>query len=210
MQVNHLHPDNALHLRQFDVRHWDDAPRESIEAERALSNAARRQAIGDVPPFVESAFGLLSGSMIHDIYGMRIMLGLPDRVVSTEIWRNGRAISFVLEYPEGFRCVASWVDLSNLWHFQESLEVYADAKRVLLSYPSGFTRSVLSRVVVEGVDDRGTSYTHEPQIDWDNAFLLELRHFYDCIANGAPNRASIASARDDVNLIINIIERYLA
>ena len=31
MQVNHLHPDNRLHLRQFDLRRFDDYPAAAIE-----------------------------------------------------------------------------------------------------------------------------------------------------------------------------------
>ena len=208
VQVNHLHPDNALHLRHFDVRHFDDVSQETIAAGRAPRDP-RRQAIGDVAPAVQRAFGVLSGSMIHDIYGMRLMLGLPERVVSTEIWRNGRALTFILEYPNGARCVASWVDLPNLWDFKESLEIYGDDKRVLLSYPTGFSRGALSRVIVQGIDEKGTTYRHEPNIDWDNAFVQELRHFYACIVDGVPNRASIESARDDVALIIDIIKRYV-
>lgn len=209
VQVNHLHPDNALHLAQFDVRQFNDAPREIIEAERAAQDAARRQAIGDAGTDAQRAFGLLSGSMIHDLYGMRIMLGLPDRVVSSEVWRDGRAITYTLAYPAGYRCAASWVDLSDLWDFKESLEVYGDRKRVMLSYPTGFTRGILSRVIVLGIDEGGTTYRREPAIDWNSAFVEELRHFHDCIVNGAPCQTSIASARDDVGLIIDIVRCYL-
>jgi predicted dehydrogenase len=210
VQVNHLHPNNALHLRQFHVELFDDAPADVVEADRAANRAALVEAIGEVTPDVAMAFRLLSGSMIHDLYGMRLMLGLPSRVVSTEIWRDGRAITYTLEYPNGARCVASWVDLSNLWDFQEWLEIYGDDKRVLLGYACGFARSVLSRVIVQGIDENGTTYKKEPNIDWDNAFLAELRHFHECIVDGVPCHTPIESARDDVQLIIDIIKRYLA
>ena len=208
VQVNHLHPDNALHLSQFDIRHFDDVPRDVLEAEQAKNAAARMQAIGDAGPDVQRAFGVLSGSMIHDIYGMRMMLGMPSRVVSTEIWREGRAITYVLEYPGGYRCVASWVDLVDLWDFKETLEIYGDGKRVILSYPTGFSRGQLSRVTIQGIDTTGTSYRSEPAIAWDNAFVQELRHFHACITTGATCHTSIASARDDIALIIDIIRCY--
>jgi len=208
VQVNHLHPNNALHLSQFDVRHFDDAPRDLIQAEQAKSTAARAQAIGNASPDAQRAFGVLSGSMIHDIYGMRTMLGMPSRVVSTEIWREGRAITYTLEYPAGYRCVASWVDLVNLWDFKETLEIYGDDQRVILSYPTGFSRGQLSRVTIQGIDATGTSYRSEPAIAWDNAFVQELKHFHACITTGATCHTSIASARDDIALIIDIIRRY--
>ena len=146
--------------------------------------------------------------MIHDLYGMRVMLGLPTQVVSTEIWRDGRAVTFTLAYPSGARCVATWVDLPHLWDFKETLEIYGDSKRVLLSYPTGFARGILSSVTVHGIDARGTAYRVEPAIDWESAFVRELRHFHQCIVDGVPCRTPVASARDDVALIIDIIHCY--
>jgi predicted dehydrogenase len=210
IQVNHLHPDNALHIGQFHVERFDDLPRDLLAAQAEVLRAAQREAIGDVPPHVARAFGVLSGSMIHDIYGLREMVGQPTRVVNTEIWRDGRAITITFEYAKGARGVASWVDLSNLWDFHETLEVYGDDKRVLISYPTGFARGVLSAVVVQGVDERGTSYRKEPAIDWETAFKRELRHFHAVITQGVPCRTTVESACDDIALIIDIIKRYMA
>jgi predicted dehydrogenase len=207
VQVNHLHPDNALHLRQFSLLRADDLPPGAREDLRAARSAARRQAIGEVSPDVESAFFTLAGSMIHDLYGLRVMLGAPSRVISAEVWNDGRAISAVLAYPGGARCVATWVDLPALWEFKETLEVYGDDRRVLLSYPTGFARGILSQVAVHGVDAGGESFRIEPAVAWESAFLRELRHFHDCITRGTPCRTSIESAREDVALIIEITKR---
>ena len=208
VQVNHLHPDNALHLRQFDVRRFDDYPAEAVQRTRAARAAAVHHAIGDASPALQRTFGLLSGSAIHDLYGLRVLLGMPSAVVSTEIWRSGRAVTFTLEYPSGARCVATWIDLPELWDFRETLEVYGDRQRVLLSYPTGFARGILSRVVLQGTDERGDPYRTEPAIDWESAFLRELRHFHECIVADVPNRTPLAAARDDISLIIDIVKRY--
>ena len=209
IQVNHLHPNNELHLRQFRIQRFDDIPKDPIRTRQAAKYATRKDTIGDVPQHVSRAFNLLSGSMIHDLYGMRVMLGLPTKVVSADIWRDGRALTYTLEYPNGARCVASWVDLPNLWDFKETLEIYGDDKRVILSYPTGFARGILSSVTVQGIDEGGTTYRKEPAIDWESAFVRELRYFYECIVNDAPCRTSIESARDDIALIIDIIKRYI-
>ena len=208
VQVNHLHPDNALHLRQFDVRRFDDHPAGAWERTQAARSAALRRAIGDATPAVQRTFSLLSGSGIHDLYGLRALLGVPLAVVSTEIWRDGRAVTFTLEYPGGARCVATWIDLPDLWDFRETLEVYGDRRRVLVSYPTGFARGILSRVVVQGTDECGSAYRTEPAVDWESAFLRELRHFHECIVTGVPNRTPLAAARDDIRLIIDIVRRY--
>ena len=208
VQVNHLHPDNALHLRQFDIRRFDDVSVQVVERTRAERSAAVRRAIGDVSPMVQRTFNLLSGSAIHDLYGLRVLLGVPSAVVSTEIWRDGRAVTFTLQYPDGARCVATWIDLPDLWDFRETLEVYGDRRRVLLSYPTGFARGILSQVVVQGTDEHGTAYRTEPAVDWESPFLRELRHFHDCIVARVPCRTPLAAARDDIGLIIDIVKRY--
>lgn len=208
VQVNHLHPNNDLHMRQFDVRRFDDVPAEAVAALRAQRKAADYEAIGDVPPHVASAFHLLAGSMIHDLYGMRTMFGLPTEIVSTEIWFDGRAFSMTLVYANGARCVASWVDLPELWDFKETLEVYGDRRRVIVSYPTGFARGILSTVTVQGIDAAGVTYKQEPALDWESAFVRELRHFHACITAGVPCRTPVASAKDDIGFIIDVIERY--
>jgi predicted dehydrogenase len=208
VQVNHLHPDNSLHLRQFRLMRFDDVPASAMEELRAARTAALHEAVGDVPGDVERAFFTLAGSMIHDLYGLRVMLGLPSAVVSTEIWNDGRAISTLLEYPSDARCVATWVDLPDLWDFQETLAVYGDRARVILSYPTGFARGILSQVTVQEIDLDGTTLRKEPAVDWESAFSRELRHFHECITCGTPTRTSVASARDDVALIIEIVNAY--
>jgi alpha-galactosidase len=217
VQVNHLHPNNALHLRQFRIQRCDDIPPGAYDAAHTAREKALHDAIGDVPNNVKGVFFLLAGSMIHDIYGLRVMLGMPSAVVSTEIWNGSRAVTIVLEYPQpptpfgkgdGARCVATWVDLPNLWDFKETLEVYGDDKRVIVSYPTGFARGILSTVTVQGIDADGTTFRKEPAISWESAFVRELRHFHECITDGIPSRTSVESARDDIALIIDIINSY--
>lgn len=208
VQVNHLHPNNDLHMRQFDVRRFGDIPVEVLDAAEAARKAAVFEAIGTVSPAVMQAFHLLSGSMIHDLYGMRTMLGMPSRIVCAEIWFDGRAFSMTLAYPNGARCVASWVDLPDLWDFKETLEVYGDNKRVIISYPTGFARGILSTVTVQGVDGNGVSYRQEPAIAWESAFMRELRHFHACIHDGETCRTPVALARADVAFIIDVIKAY--
>ena len=209
VQVNHLHPNNDLHLRQFNLKRFDDFPAEAVAQRQEARRVATREAIGDdVPGHVARAFSTLSGSMIHDLYGLRVLLGQPARVVSTEIWLGGRGISTVLEYPSGARCIATWVDLPSLWDFQETLEVYGDARRVILSYPTGFARGILSTLTVQEIDPTGTASSRQPAIDWENPFARELRHFHESITNGVPNRTPVADARNDIALIIDIIRSY--
>ena len=209
VQVNHLHPNNDLHVRQFRTRRFDDLPEAAIRQAQEARDAARSAAIGDVPPHVLTTFFSLAGSMIHDLYCLRGMFGVPSRVVSTEIWADGRAYSTTLEYPEGHRCVATWVDLPDLWDFHETLEVYGGSKRVIVKFGTGFSRTV-STVVVQEIDADGRTVRKKPAMDWENPFRRELRHFHDSIVNDTSNRSPIETSRDDVALVIDITKAYLS
>ncbi len=207
VQTNHLHPSNELHLSHFKVKKFNDLPPSMMEERREASRAARRDAFGDLFEAAESC-GIAYG-LIHDLYSLRTMIGVPSTVVSTEIWNDRRAITTILEYPNGARCVVSRVDLNKLWDFKQTLEVYSEDKRVILSYPTGFSRRVLTTLVVQGIDGDGNSFYKEPAIPWESGFTRELRHFHKCITEGIPSRSSIVDARHDTALIIDITKAYI-
>ncbi len=209
VQINHLHPNNSLHLSQFDVERFNDIPPEAFKTTAKARNRARSQAIGNVSPEAQRAFFLLSGSLIHDIYSLRVMLGSPSEVISAEVWSEGRAMSIVFAYPNGARCVATWVDLPDLWDFRETLEIYGDNKRVIVSYPTGFSRGILSEVTIHGIDTDGTTYTKTPAVEWESPFVRELRHFHACITQNETCYTSLESARNDIALIIDIVRCYV-
>ena len=207
VQVNHLHPSNDLHVAQFRTRRFDDVPPSAVAQNRAARAAAIHDAIGTVEPAIIRAFGLLSGSLIHDLYGLRALFGQPARVVGTEIWQDGLAVSTTLQYAPGFRCVATWVDLPDLWDFHETLEVYGSRKRVLISYETGFSRAH-SRLRIHGIDNSGSTYSTEPALDWESPFRRELRHFHACITRGDRPCSPISETGDDIELIIEIINAH--
>ncbi len=219
VQINHLHPNNSLHLSQFDVERFNDVPPDAFKPAGAAREKAQAEAIGDVlsqaglESHVQSkaqrVFYLLAGSMIHDIYSLRVMLGSPSEVISAEVWADGRGVSIVFAYPNGARCVATWVDLPDLWDFRETLEIYGDNKRVIVSYPTGFSRGILSEVTIHGIDPDGTTYSKTPAVEWESAFVRELRHFHACITGGETCHTSLESARNDISLIIDIVQCYV-
>lgn len=206
VQVNHLHPSNDLHVRQFRTRRFDDIPPEAAAEAQRVAEAAIDAAIGNVPKEASRLFGAVSGSLIHDLYGLRELFGMPYRVVSTEIWDG--AITTVFEYAAGHRCVVSWIDLPDLWDFRETLEVFGSNKRVQVSYTTGFQKGV-STITIHEVDEKGTTVRREPSMDWENPFRRELRRFHGCVVNGDVSRSPVQSARDDVALVIDIIKAYV-
>ncbi len=204
VQVNHLHTDNRHHLTNFRLRAADDLPASARDDLGARRRADCERALGVVSEDVRSAFFHLAGSMIHDLYGLRHLFGPPDRVASTEIWNGGLGITTVLSWDGGPRCAATWVELERIRHFRETLEVYGANRGVILSYPTGFSRGILSEVTVRGVDDDGQPFEQRPGIDWESPFVTELRHFHACITEDETCRTPLAEARHDVQLVVDI------
>ena len=202
-QVNHLHTDNRHHLAHFRLRSAADLPESALRERAAQRDADAARALGDVPGHVRSAFFHLAGSMIHDLYGLRHLFGPPERVAATEIWNGGLGISTILGWTGGLRCAATWVELERIRHFRETLEVYGPERGVILSYPTGFSRGLLSEVVIRGVSE-GEPFERRPAVDWESPFVAELRHFHACVTKGEVCRTPLAEARHDVQLVVEI------
>ncbi len=209
VQIHHYHTDNSHHLAQFRLHRAADLPDAAREASRVARAAELRQAIGDVAPAVEGAFFRLAGSVIHDLYGLRHLAGPAKRVLHTELWNEGWGINALLELEGGARSAVTWVELRSVRDFKETLEVCCDDGRVLLSYPTGFARGILSTVSVQDLDAEGHPVAHQPAVAWDSPFVRELRHFHACIRSGADPHTPLSAARHDVALIADIVRTYL-
>ncbi len=209
IQVNHLHPDNKHHLADFEYLVPTDFPASAARELGESTGELLREALGrEVQAHVSGAFHTLNGSMIHDIGNLHGMFGNPSRVVSTEIWAGGRAFSTVLEYENEGRAVATWVDLPELWHFRETLEVYGSRERILVSFPSGFARGLATRVTVEQIEGEGLASAKN--LEWHgDAFTNELLHFGECITGGTQPNTPGSELIEHVGLVRDIVLAYL-
>ena len=87
------------------------------------------------------------------------------------------------------------------------MEIYGDTKRVIVSYPTGFSGYPV-RGNIHGIDPDGTTYSKTPAVEWESAFVRELRHFHACITEGEPCYTALESARHDIALIIDVVRCY--
>ena len=208
--ANHVHTDNLLHTRQYDLLSFDDVPKShSDELARACS-AEIVEELGELPDDLLPVFFCLSGSVVHDLYSLRYLLDRPSRVLSATTYAGGSGITLTLEYPRGVRGIVNWIDLARVWHFDETLSVYADDRRVVLDSPTGFARGLVTGLTIEGVDADGASYRREPQVPWETAFRRELVHFYDCVVEGTPCRTPIADAGHELSVVADATRLMLA
>lgn len=210
VQIQHFHTDNRHHLARFRLLRGGEPDPAAREANRQARAVAVRQAIGEVPAEVEGAFFRLAGSLIHDLYTLRHLVGPATRVLHTDLWHDGWGIHTLLEHAGGLRTAATWVELFDVRDFKETIEVCADNGRVRLSYPTGFARGILSTLHLQELDGEGNPVGRTPAIEWESPFVCELREFHRCIRTGAQPRTPLEEARLDVELIIAITRRALA
>ena len=212
VQVNHLHPDNRVHLARFPLLRFDDVPSEVRIAAAAAERGRIAEALDyadpdEIPPAIEAAFFMILHSFIHDIGNLHGFFGPPERVVSTELWLDGAGFTTVLAYANGACAVCTWVDLPELPVFEETIEVYGSRERVIVSFPTGFSLGQPTTVTRLGMEADGQPYRTD--LSWhENPFQLELRHFRECIRTGreplTPGRDAVA----DIALVRDIVQAY--
>ncbi len=200
---------NEMFLEHYDIVRVDD-----IDAHEKNQLNQRRQdslqrAIGAQPEPVMRAYGKLLGLLIHDIYILDAAFGLPERVVSTDIWNGGGAVASILAYSDNLRCVVDTAAVPNLRVFDESMTVYAPDSVVSIVFPSPFLKNAAT--VVEEWRMDGSRYRESTTTaSYEEAFKLELIHFHDCIVNGKTPRTPAAGGRAQIALLIDMIKAYRA
>lgn len=205
VQVNHLHPDNSLHLREFKLLRFDDFPSDALAIIREEDDRLTREAIGAATPSESKAFHHILGSMIHDIGNLHGLFGIPTRVVSADIWREGGGITTTFDYPNDVRCVATWIDLPELRDFRETLEVYGSRERVIMSFPTGFSVGLGTEVTVQGMEADRTPWSKHVVVSHESPFLREIVHFHDCVVNGTTPETPGSDTVADIGLVRDII-----
>jgi len=144
-------------------------------------------------PELRLAFGLVTISLIHQIYMMYGLFGEPERVLHTDIWRDGFSIQSHIQYPDDFRVTLDWHFLSHLADYRETYDVYGNYDRVQLRFPSPYFRHFPSPITVmsgQGDMTQETTIT----VGYEEAFENELLAFYDNIQTGNTPISSVDDA----------------
>ena len=200
---------NELFLEHYDIVRVDDIDADARNRMQQLHQESLQRAIGVQPEAVMRAYGLMLGLSIHDIYILDGAFGLPESVVSTEIWDGGMAYASILAYPDNLRCVLDTALVRGLRVFDESLTVYAPDNIVSIVFPSPFLKNAAT-VVEEWGMDGGHYRESRTTASYEEAFKLELIHFHDCIVNGKTPRTPATDGRAQIALLIEMIKAYRA
>lgn len=199
-------PNDAF-LAHYDIQRVDDVDKNLLGKLNDENAESVRVAIGDQPEHVVRAYQLMLGLTTHDMTILHGALGLPERVVSTDIWANGLAYASIFAYPGDLRCVFDTGIMPGLRKFDETLTVYSKNKVVEIAFPSPFIKN--APTMVETWEMNGDVYqeTHA-QASYEEAFKEELRHFHACIEQGVEPETPLTEGRDDIAFLIQMIEAY--
>jgi predicted dehydrogenase len=143
-------------------------------------------------PHLRLAYGQLVGSIIHQIYTMFGLFGEPERVISTDVWREGFSIHSAIQYPNDVMCTLDWHFLSHLKDYREEYAVFGNYDRVFFDFPSPYFKNFPSPVTIQG-GERDLSWEKRVTVSHGEAFENELLAFYDNVVN---NKTPISSVQD--------------
>jgi predicted dehydrogenase len=185
-----------------------DVPQDVLARLRAESDALVREAVGEVPGWLQYAYvEVLLGSIIHDINALRGLIGAPEAVLSTEIWAEGNAVMSTFRYGPEVRGVLTWTFLDDVRNYREDLAFLATDGRVAINFPSPFLKSVPTPVVVETMEE-GVYTRREHQVNFEEAFKEELLHFHHCVTTGAAPLTGGAEGKADVAQAIAMFNAF--
>jgi predicted dehydrogenase len=122
---------------------------------------------------------------------MRGVMGEPDRLEFSNIRETGLTAIFTYGTTQ---CILAWVDLPGIARYEMELALYSPDRRLTLSFPSPFLRSMPTVLISETGEAKSPRSSRTKEItSFNESFKEELIHFHDCVTSG---REPVTSGRD--------------
>lgn len=173
---------------------------------------------GDLAPLVDEAladrkddttlrlaYGLMTISVIHQIYTLHGFIGAPTRVLHADFWRQGMSMHILLAYPNDVRCVINWQHVPYLNQYHEEYGFYGNSRRVRFVLPGPYYRHFPSPVTIQGGDGE-LSWEKTVTVSYREAFQNELIAFGENIREGNKPVSSVDDALLHTQFIQRVIE----
>ncbi len=166
-----------------------------------------RAALDSEDPFLLHAYrAMLLDSMVHELNGVRGLLGEPQTLHFARIWDAGLTVSASFG---GVEAVFAWVDLPGIARYAQDWSFYGPDRRATLEFPSPLLRNQPTRLIVEDGDPGGVaSCRSERVVSYEEAFKRELEEFHAAIVAGREPRTGGEDGLRDVALCRAIITAH--
>ena len=208
MRVTTLESPLQPYVAHYRMHKGASLPPELAASFQADNQARISAAIGAAGPLACHAYhAVLLDSMVHEFNAVRGILGEPDRLDFADVRENG--LTAVLRFGAA-ECIIAWVDLPGIARYEMELAFYAPDRRLTLSFPSPFLRSMPTLLQVEGGKAPSPeAWQSEQVVSYAESFKEELMHFHGCVTGGHAPVTSGEDALGDIALCEAIIHAYL-
>jgi predicted dehydrogenase len=176
---------------------WQDAEAQALDA-----------ALGDADETTRWCYRwILLDNLVHELNALRGALGEPTEIVHADL--SERCVSINLRF-DTIDCHLSWVDLPGIARYRQEFAFYAPNRRLTLTLPSPFLRSMPSKLIVED-GTLGTTHSarREEIVSFEEAFKRELIEFHTCILDGRDPVTSGEDGMADVRVCQAIAGRHM-
>ena len=151
---------------------------------------------------------VLLDSLVHEFNAMRGVLGEPDDLAFAAIRETG--VTAVFNYGPA-QCILAWVDLPSIARYSMEFAFYSPERRVTLSFPSPFLRSMPTILIREDGQAHSPESTVTQQVvSYAESFKEELVHFHDCVTNGKKPLTSAEDALHDIALCEAVVAVHMS
>jgi predicted dehydrogenase len=183
------------YVGHYNLRRGGPLPKELATKLNDDNQARITAAIGEADPLSRWAYHLvLLDSLVHELNAMRGVMGEPERLDYSDIRETG--LTAIFKYGDT-QCILAWVDLPGIARYEMEFALYSPDRRLTLSFPSPFLRSMPSILISETGEAKSPRSSRTEEItSFNESFKEELIHFHDCIIEG---REPVTSGRDTLH-----------
>jgi predicted dehydrogenase len=181
VRVTTLESPLQPYVAHYPLHRVADVPAELRAAGLADEEGRLTAAIGAEDDLARWAYrSVLLDTLVHEFNTVRGALGEPDQLAFADLSRH--AATTILSFG-GVQCVIAWVDLPGIARYEMEFAFYAPGRRLTLSFPSPFLRSMPSLLTIEGGDvGSSRSWSTTEVVSYEEAFKRELIAFHDFVA----------------------------
>lgn len=205
VRVRDIIGPNRWFIRQVhDVLAFDDLTDAQRWDRRDRAAEQVRTAIGEASPALTATYRMLCGLGSHDLSAMRELIGVPDRVVAADSWREG-GFTVATFAKDDFR-VTFEMGVDRQGRFDAHIAVYGDDGVMTVRYDTPYIRHLPTTLTIERTDgDAFRTETIRPT--FADPYTRELVHVHDVLMGRARPKTTPEDAIHDLRLFREIVDR---
>ncbi len=205
LRITTLESPIAPYVEHYNLRRGGPLPKSLAQTLSEDDNARVDAAIPGADAISRWAYrNVLLDSLVHELNAMRGMMGEPDSLEFVDIRKTG--LTAIFNYGAA-QCVLVWVDLPGIARYQMEFAFYSPERRMTLSFPSPFLRSMPTMFIIEDGEANSPYSSRSEQVSsYRESFKEELVHFHECVTSGRMPVTSGLDSLHDIALCAALVD----